>query len=276
MKQILLLTDFSDNAHNAIKYAMHFFKSEVCNFHLMNVHKVDSYISDDLMTSSKDSIYESITKTPKTEIDKLITDLTQEFNNDKHTFNAVIDFDVFIDAVKQAVKNKSIDYIVMGTNGATGAKEVLLGSNTRNVIRKVNCKAIIVPENYSFKPIKELLLALDPKDELNGNTFTELLEFLETYQLDLHVLRIHPNHETSKNEFNDKSNLALIKCEYRLVKNVPIDQAVSQYLELNSIDFTAIIIQKEGFFEYLFSNASTSKIDIAKINKPIIVLHAHE
>ena len=81
---------------------------------------------------------------------------------------------------------------------------------------------------------------------------------------------------TSKNEFNDKSNLALIKCEYRLVKNVPIDQAVSQYLELNSIDFTAIIIQKEGFFEYLFSNASTSKIDIAKINKPIIVLHAHE
>jgi len=275
MKQILLLTDFSDNAYNAIRYAMHFFKSEVCNFHLMNVHKVNSYISDDLMTSSKESIYESITKRPKAEIDKLIADLTQEFNNDKHTFNVVIDFDVFIDAVKQAVKNKSIDYLVMGTNGATGAKEVLLGSNTRNVIRKVNCKAIIVPENYIFKPIKELLLVLDPKDELNGNTFTELLEFLETYQLHLHVLRIHPNQETSENEFNDKSNLALIKCEYRLINNVPIDQAVSQYLEVNSIDFTAIIIHKEGFFEHLFTNASTSKMDISKINKPIIVLHAH-
>ncbi len=275
MKNILLLTDFSDNALNAIHYAMHLFKSETCTFHIMNVHKMGSYTSDDLMTSSKESIYESITKAPKEKINKLLNDLKQEYTNDIHSFNIIIDFDVFIDAVKQAVKHRAIDYIIMGTNGATSAKEVILGSNTVNVIRKVNCKAIVVPKGYSFKPLEELLLVLDPQDEIEGNTFTALLEFIETYQLHLHVLRINPNHATSENEFNDKANLSLINCQYTLADYVPIDYAVSHYLETNHIDLTAIIIHKEGFFEHLFTNASTSKMNISKINKPVFVLHAH-
>ena len=106
MKQILLLTDFSDNALNANKYALHLFENETCTFHILNVHKMGSFTSDDLMRSPKESIYQSITKVPREKLDTLVDGLKKEFNNPNHTFQTHIDFDVFIDAVRQAVKNQ--------------------------------------------------------------------------------------------------------------------------------------------------------------------------
>lgn len=273
MKNILLLSDFSNNAKNAIHYALHFFKNEKCTFHVMHVHKIGSFTSDDLMHSSKESIYESITKAPKEKLQALVANLKNTFNNANYSFETIIDFDVFIDAINQAVINNKIDFVVMGTNGATGAKEALLGSNTANVIRKVKCKTLIIPEGYTFTPIKELLLPLDPEDFIEGKRFTNLLEFIDTYQLHLHVLRINPNKENTEIEKEDRSNLSIFDCKYHVVNKVPMDFALSSYMQTNTIDFLSLFVKKEGFLEHFFSKSNT-KISISKISKPILVLHA--
>ena len=38
MRKILLPTDFSENSWNAIKYALHYFKEDVCHFYLINTY----------------------------------------------------------------------------------------------------------------------------------------------------------------------------------------------------------------------------------------------
>ncbi|WP_158847013.1 universal stress protein [Algibacter sp. L1A34] len=272
MKNILLLSDFSTNSKNAIHYAMRFFKNQKCIFHLMHVHKTGSYTSDDLMHSPKESIYESITREPREKLNSIKEDLKETYKNLNHQFEIHIDFDVFIDAINQAVKNKKIDFIIIGTNGATSAKEIFLGSNTINVIRKVNCKTLVIPEDYRFTPIKELLLPLDPRDVIDGKQFTDLLEFMETYQLNLNVLRVNPNKENAEIEKQDVSNLSILKCKYQVVNNVPIDFAVLSYLKTNTIDFISLFVKNKGFLEHLFSKGNT-KINISKIPKPMLVLH---
>ena len=272
MKNILLLTDFSENARNAIRYALQLFSSEECTFQIMYVHKIGSYTSDNLMHSSDESIYDSITKEPKEKLNTLVSKLKEEFNNSKHSFETRIDFDVFIDAVNQTVKNKNIDFIVMGTNGASGAKEVIFGSNTINVIRKVDCKTIVIPEGHAFKPSKELLLSLGSKDTLKGNAFTELLEFIDTYQLHLHVLRLNPNKDSSEHGLEDESNLSIIDCTYSNIDGVPSDYAVSSYLQTNTVDFTALIVHHESFFERFFHGSSTTQIS-STLKLPLLILH---
>ncbi|WP_055442396.1 universal stress protein [Lacinutrix himadriensis] len=272
MKNILLLSDFSINSENAIHYAMHFFKNEKCTFHVMHIHKIGSFTSDDLMNSPKESIYESITKEPKEKLQALVENLKSEFNNPNYSFETIIDFDVFIDAINQAIRNQKIDFVVMGTNGASGVKEVLFGSNTINVVRKVQCKTLIIPEGYTYTPIKKLLLPLDPQDTIGGKQFTDLLGFIETYQLHLDVLRVNPNTENTEIEQEDLSNLALFDCSYQVVNEVPMDFALSSYMQTNTIDFLALFVKNEGFFEHLFSKANT-KINLSKISKPILVLH---
>lgn len=272
MKNILLLTDFSDNAKNAIHYALHLFKNEACIFHLMHVHKIGSFTSDDLMQAPKESVYDSITKEPREALNKLKEELLTTFTNAKHTFETHIDFDVFIDAIKQAISKNKIDYLVMGTNGASGTKEVILGSNTVHVIRKINCKTLIIPENQTFTPIKELLLPLDPEDALDGKQFMDLIDFIETFKLHLHALRINPNNEKTDIESDDIENLALFNCKYHVVNNVPMDFALSSYMQTNTIDFLSLFVKNEGFLDHFFSKANT-KVNISKITKPILILH---
>jgi len=272
MKNILLLSDFSINSENAIHYAMHLFKNEKCTFHIMHVHKIGSFTSDDLMHSPKESIYESITKEPREKLENLKKELEETHKNTNHTLETHIDFDVFLDAINQALTNLKIDFLVMGTNGASGVKEKLIGSNTVNVIRKVSCKTLIIPEGYTFAPIKELLLPLDPEDSITGKQFTDLLEFIETYKLHLDVLRINPNTENDELEQEDLSNLALFDCTYNIINNVAMDAALSSYMQTNTIDFLSLFVKNEGFLEHFFSKANT-KVNISAISKPILVLH---
>ncbi|MWW24096.1 universal stress protein [Algibacter lectus] len=272
MKNILLLSDFSANSINAIHYAMHFFKNQKCKFHLMNVHKMGSFTSDDLMRFPGESIYQSITREPKGKLYVLKAELENTYKNFDYQFEIHIDFDVFIDAINQAVVSRNIDFVVMGTNGVTGAKEILLGSNTINVIRKVDCKILAIPEGYRFTPIKELLLSVGPRDVIDGNQFTDLLEFMETYQLHLNVLRLMPNKENLDIVKQDRSSLSILNCKYNVVNMVPIDYAVLGYLQTNTVDFMALFVRHEGFLEHLFSKGN-NKINISKLPKPILVLH---
>lgn len=272
MKSILLLTDFSDSATNAIHYAMRFFESETCVFYLMNVHKAGTFISDDLMTSSSESIYESFTKVPKQKLNTIAEDLKNNYNNPNHTFEIIVDFDVFTDAVNQAIKNNNSDYVVMGSNGASGAIEVLFGSNTINVIRQVICKTLIVPSGYKFKSISNFLLPLQIDDSIDNEQLNVINDFTKYYKLKLHVLRISDKSEVTNSITSDQKTLDGFNCKYSIEEDTTFYQAVTNYLQANAIDLTGLIVHDKTFIKRLFTESPT--IELSKvIEVPLMIFH---
>ncbi|WP_418636505.1 universal stress protein [Winogradskyella sp.] len=274
MKKVLLLTDFSKNATNAIRYAMQFFESKTCTFYIMYVHKVSGYVTDDLLMSPKNSIHDSITKKPQEKLDALIEKLKNDTKTQDYHFETIIDFDVFTDAINQVVQKFSIDFVVMGSNGASNVKEVIFGSNTINVVEKVKCKTIVVPSNYSFSPVKEFLVSLNTDDSFNSHLLEHIIDFIEDFKLKLHILRISSENDASNISLQDKESIALLDSKYHLVEGVPIDYAVSSYIQTNPIDITAFITQDKSFLKRLFS-ASPSKELKSRMKLPLLVLHCH-
>ncbi|NRR92160.1 universal stress protein [Winogradskyella undariae] len=273
MKNILLLTDFSENATNAIRYAMHFFESKKCTFYLMYVHKIGNYISDDLLISPKNSIYDSITKKPKAKLETLITILKNDFKTEDYHFETVVDYDVFTDAINQSITKFLIDFVIMGSNGTSNVKEVLFGSNTMNVIKKVKCKTIVVPKDYRFKPLNQFLVSLELDSALNTELIENIIDFTEDFHLKLHVLRIILGNNDSNIILRDKERLSLLDAKYQYIEDVPIDYAVSSYLQTNDINITAFIAQDKSFLKRLF-NASPSKELKSRMKLPLLVLHS--
>lgn len=272
MKAILLLTDFSKSATNAIHYAMRFFEAETCTFYIMNVHKVGTFISDDLMVSPTENIYESFTKISKQKIDKLILDLKNKYHNSNHQFETIIDFDVFTDAVNQAISRYSIDYVVIGSNGATGAKEILFGSNTINVIRQVICKTLVVPESYKFKTITNFLLPLQFDDYLETKQQNVITELKTQCNYKLHILRTTKGDTTETYTSNDEELLNTLECEYVLEKETSFYQAVTKYLKTHYIDMVGLIVHDKSFIKRFFTESPT--IELSKvIQLPILLLH---
>ncbi|MCB0399830.1 MAG: universal stress protein [Winogradskyella sp.] len=276
MRNILLLTDFSDNSINALYYALKLFSGSSNNFFVLHVEVANTFLTDDLMAAGNKSIYDSLVKKPKNRLKKVVSDLEEASKQENFNFEMLIDHDVFVDSVNQVVASKHIDLIVMGTNGVTGAKEVVFGSNTINVIRKVTFPTLVIPENFEYTSPKEILLPLDLSDSISGNAFKNLLTFAKTYSEKLHLLRVKPNDEISVEEQKDneyiETHLKDFKYEYHVVSNASMDHVVNSYTQTHSIDLIALLVQKESLFERFFTGSSTTEIS-KKLKVPLLVFH---
>lgn len=275
MNNILLLTDFSDNSINAINYALHLFKGSVCDFYILHVQSSMSYTTDDLILGGNSSIYDSIVRKSKAKVEKMIIDFKNQFKDENFNYRAVVDFDVLIDSIKQIQKSKNIDLIVMGTNGVTGAKEVIFGSNTINVIRKIDCPTLVIPEGFKFRKPNEVLLPLDGSDSISGPTFDDMLGFVTRFSNSLHLLRVKNQSKFSIEEEKDiRQFLGKIEYSYHIIDNIPIHYAVDCYLQINAIDIVVLMVKKESLFERYVIGSSTSEIS-KKIRVPLLVLHTY-
>ena len=278
MKNILLLTDFSENSINAMQYALQLFENDITNFHLLHVEKPDTYMSDDLLVAGNSTLYDSIVKKSKQKLAKLVVELESEFKNKNFTYQIHVDYDVLTDAIKQLMASKDINLIVMGTNGVTGAKEVVFGSNTINIIRKIDCPALVIPEDFKYRRLKEILLPLDLVDSLSGNAFMNIVKFAKRFSKTLHILRTKPDGEKSKEEKKDKEHINYflkdIPYKYHSIKNIPMHYAVDCYSQTNNIDLTTLIVQKESFFERFFTGSPTTQI-ANKIGVPLLIFHTN-
>ena len=274
MKQILLLTDFSKNSINAMHYALRLFENDKCQFYVLHVESTSAYISDDLVMSGGKSVYESLVKKTKHRLLKLIDDLKSEFNNEKHSFHEVVDYDGLTTAINQVKTSNAVELIVMGSNGVTGATEAIFGSNTINVIRNVNCPTLVVPEGFAYREPKEVLLPLDVDKALNSKAFLQFLNITEPYRNKLHVLRIIEGNDASKveDEVRGVDLLVSVNFDYHVIDDVPIEYAVSSYIQTNHIDLTALLVKKETLFERFFVSSTTKKMS-NELRVPLLVLH---
>jgi nucleotide-binding universal stress UspA family protein len=156
--KILLPTDLSDNSWNAMVYALHMFKDTPCVFYILHSYKITassmSNISNKLMTTLKEKAAD--------ELYDYKCQLQDAKINPEFEFEIILSSRDLLDAVNVAVEDYLIDYIVMGTKGASKTKGFFYGSHTVKVLNKVKtCPVLIVPENYEFTQIHQIVFPTD-------------------------------------------------------------------------------------------------------------------
>jgi len=151
---ILLPTDFSDNAWSAIVYALKLYANKDCTFYLLNSCKPEgssmSIMSNKLITVMKDAAMKQLLELKRM---ARITDA-----NENHSFEIILSTESLIDAVNRTIITHNIDLVVMGTKGASKAKEIFFGSNTVNVLKKIkSCPVWQCQMNLVLKYLNKLL-----------------------------------------------------------------------------------------------------------------------
>src|SRR5690606_2377500 len=110
------------------------------------------------------------------------------FPNPNHNFTSIVSFNLLIPEMKELVKENNIDLIVMGTQGATGAKEIFIGTNTMYAIKKMKIPVLAVPSKFTYVKPKELLFPTDYKMSRNNRYIQLILEICKTHISRLHIL----------------------------------------------------------------------------------------
>ena len=254
MKRILIPTDFSDNANNAIEYALSVFKNEKCTFYFLHTYTPAFYRMDYAFGGP------GFSGIPDTNVDQSIEDLNrtvgvarQNSPNELHDYQVLSAFNFLTDEVEVTIKNGDIDVIVMGTQGATGAKEVFLGTNTVQVMRKSEVPVIVVPNEYRFTQMKSILY---PTDFMNHYRLSELLPLIELakkHKASITVLHVVEEDELNENQLRNKKFLmaCLDGIDHKFMEDrinyMPL--ALVEYLEKNDFDLLCMMNRKHSFLE---------------------------
>src|SRR5690606_5015712 len=155
----LLPTDFSDNAWDAIVYALKLYADQYCTFYFLH----STYISNSV---SRTYITAHYVEKQKEQALKELAELKAQTEivdaNVNHDFKTLLFEEELMDAVFKAVKQNAIDIVVMGTKGATDSMEYFFGSNTVKVVKRIKDRPVlIIPDEHDFVVPKQIAFPTD-------------------------------------------------------------------------------------------------------------------
>ncbi len=163
MKRVLIPTDFSDNAWNAIKYGLSLFKEEACTFYLLNTY-TPAIAHSRFMAASMDQglLNNTAAQSSKNGLAKVLERIHKEFPNNNHSFKTISSFSLLIDEVLETISENEIDLVLAGTKGSSGLEEVFMGSNAVRIIKAVkDCPVLAIPQDFDFVKPTEIAFATD-------------------------------------------------------------------------------------------------------------------
>lgn len=276
MKRILLPTDFSDNAYNAVRYALNLFKEQECTFYLLHTYTPAIYQADYILHSpGQIGLGDIYQESSITQLDALKTKIEREFNNPKHTFLIHSAFNLLVDELLETVTNENADMIIMGTQGATGAKEIIIGSHTVHVIKKATCPIIAVPSNFDYETPKEILFPTDYEIDYSEAQLHQLLDIAKNHISRIAVMHVSTGYELTEVQQRNKAKLdkMLIKIAHlfhELPDQTVIDGINSFQME-KRMNLLVMIQNKHTFLERLFIEPVIKKLGF-HVNIPFMVI----
>lgn len=187
MKKILVPCDFSEQAINAFRFALDVASEGKGEVHLVNV--VELPVMHDTVLMPVLSFEEALLKELREKAEKQFEKLIDKYAADAKV-KATVEFGATAVMIEDYASEKEIDLIVMGTKGASGVREFLIGSNTEKVVRRVACPVIAIKKHVRLADVKNIVFpnTLEQEQEDLVRHVKELQNLLEAT---LHVVWIN-------------------------------------------------------------------------------------
>jgi|GEM_PF-1902504 len=145
MKNILLPTDFSENAKVAADFTVNLFCGLPMSLNLYHFYGLH-HSTGSMLISIDDLLQKDAQDSMKIEVDRIVEFCGGEVDIRSKNLNGKL-----TDFISEIVKNNKIDMIAMGTQGSSGFKKDLFGSNTTQILNTVKAPVLVIPTNSHFE-----------------------------------------------------------------------------------------------------------------------------
>ena len=198
INKILVPTDFSEVANNALMYSVKLAEKCGAELHILHIKQIP--IADPSFPAETYQIYIDEIQHVEDEGVKKLQDSFIKNSNVATTFHSATGF--IADEIMTFCNDNPIDLVVMGTTGASGLAELLVGSNAASVIGKSQVPVLVIPPNHKYQPLKHVLYSTD-YNEPEFPAVMRMLFFAELYDAKVSVLHVKNNYDRY---FNADSN----------------------------------------------------------------------
>lgn len=249
---VLIPTDFSDNASSALNYALKLYAHQECTFYILH-----STYSHEAVTRAFEAAYieGNQNKVVENTLSTLITQAAAANGNPSHEFKPLYSANELKKAVKKAVEKNAIDMVVMGTKGTTDAVEYLMGSNTVKVIRKIgDCAVLVLPDGYAFVQPKQIAFPTDFNRNYEIKELQALKDLADLYNSKIRIVHVKVNNNLSETQETNMNILKHYLEDYEhsfdwLPDTTTKSKAIAAFIEDQKINMLAMVNYKHGMLE---------------------------
>lgn len=273
-KTLLVPTDFSANAKNAVDYAVAMAKKGNYKIILLNGFEI-SYPTSEIPVPI---VTEEVSIAQKNAEKKLALLCQQIASNSKVECDYKCKEGRGIDVILDTEKKIKPTFIIMGTKGASGVKEFLFGSNTSKVIEKAKCPVIAVPKKGAFKG-GTILFSTDynPSDIDALKEVAQIAEKLNSTITLFHVADNELTIETEEGLMDAFLKLSGKKMKYKKITpqieyGATPEKTLEKFIKKNKPGLVAMSTKHRTVFERIFSSSVTKKI-ANHTHTPLLAFH---
>lgn len=270
MKKILVPTDFSPQAENALKVAAQLAKKHGCEIHLLHILELPMHKVDPL--SSNNNLPEAVFFMKLAH--KRFNELTaQDYLQDIVIFEHV-EFHEIFKGIFHVCKKDAIDLIVMGSHGSSGLKEMLIGSNTEKVVRTSETPVLVIKNEHKTFKIDNFVFASDFKDE-SKEPFKKALGFAKKFKAKMHLLMVNtPNKFLTTAQANERmqsftEGLKFKNYTSNIYNDNTIEQGVMHFSQSISADLIGMSTHGRQGISHFF-NGSISEDLVNHAKRPVL------
>lgn len=267
MKKILYTTDFSETAMKAYIYALELAKiidAEIVTLHAYTrpVLPASGYFPKtytDIFEQLRNNEFQAYK-----DVAKVMHEIAEKYNLEdvKNTFLMIEDDTK--DAIMQTIEKENIELVVMGTKGATGLKEVFLGSVTSYIMEHSSVPVMAIPENAKLSDGIERILFTSDFYDFEIGMLKYALDLADTFNASINCVNTAVEFEEYKQQCITQWNEKLKLSKYNKVTfgSEIFDNLddINEYIEKQDFDLVIMPMYKSNFFEELFNLNLTKKM----------------
>lgn len=268
MKNILVPTDFSDNAQNAFVYALHIAHKLGATLTTLHTYTVRYYTPSDTDLSAIQDMLENEVDIEfeeyKAATEKL-RKIAEELGFGEVNMNHLLRKGFVTEEILDVIAGEGIDLIVMGTKGASGLKEVIMGSNTAKVIENATCPVLAIPQDAKFTNITKVVYATNC-DEHDNLIIERVYQFAQLFNAELNCIHISFIDEAwdkeKLKEFEKLTQQAkqTPSLNFEVIESESVIDGLKTYAKNNQVSVIAMHTHKRNFFERIFLASYTQKM----------------
>lgn len=279
---LLILLNFSKNYEQYASYGAHLASDLNLNIKLLHVFNAEVYpfsapmgMNGGGMLYARKNIKIHVDSAKK-KLENLKKMLSRFLPSSRIDFSIKEGFELQV--VKEMVENDEVNMLLTSNN--QNASMFSVNPDSYELIQQIECPIWIVPENYSYQPLKEIVYASEYKQEdvITVNKLVELTNSFLPHITALHISN-NPGFENSMRNYGFR-DILIKSTEYNNidVKNIVnlhnrnVDEILDDYNTLNSPDLLVAVKEDKSFFERLFKISTTKKL-LSKTHIPILIYH---
>lgn len=253
MKTIIVPTDFSETAENALNYSIELAQTMGATITLIHVCQSvhsENYLDEAELEQKKLKAVGLLEKHIKT--------------NENVKFEICVQPENVVDKIVETAQEKEAELIVFGISAGI-YDESIVGNNTSDAISNLSIPVLMIPSGAKFTMPDKVVFAADYLELENDKPLTALLNFITFFNSKLFIVNVKAEDEktSSKNIavfLNVRKLLKKVEHSIHYVLNNNVVDGINDFVTERDAGIVAIIPHKHTLLYRLFRFSTTKKM----------------